>query len=70
MQRKVRKELSAGILCVAIALTLKQFTITPEFILGGLLGIGICLEFIGVLQDKAYDSLKDWKKKLFNKFQK
>lgn len=67
MKRKIRKELSVGILCFAVSLILKRFTVTPEFIIGGLMGVSICFEIIGALPDKAYNALKKQKKALFQR---
>jgi len=66
MKRRIRKELSIGLFCLGIALILKQFTGTPHFIVGALLGLSLCLEIIGALPDKAYNSLKRFKHKTIN----
>ena len=62
MKRRIKKELSIGLLLLGIALTLKQFVPAPEFVFGVLMGVSISFEFVGALPDKAYNSLKQWKK--------
>ena len=67
MQRKMRIELTVGIGILAVALILRQFTPAPEFALGLLFGLSICLEIIGVLPDKAYNSLKHFKQRVIQR---
>lgn len=61
----MRKELKIGLLLFAVAMLLKQFNILPEFLHGGLLGLAICFELIGVLSEERYRRLSTWKKNLF-----
>jgi hypothetical protein len=63
MKRKMRKELSLGLLCYSIALILKHLVPMPEIIFGILMGLSLSLEIVGVLPEKAYNSLKEWKKR-------
>lgn len=60
-----RKELGIGLCLMALFMLLKQFTATPHFILGMLVGFGILFELIGTLPETAYMKLKEFKKGLF-----
>lgn len=63
----MRKELRTGLILFAAAMVLKQFDVLPEFLYGGLLGLSICFELIGVLSEERYRRLKSWKKNLFKR---
>lgn len=58
----MRQELRAGILLQSIYLILDRFFTVPDFILGLLLGLGLCLIIIGILPEKAYTKIKQLKK--------
>ncbi len=58
----MKKELRLGIVSLAIYLIFKRFLNTPDFILGLLLGLGLCLIVIGILPEKAYSKIKQLKK--------
>ena len=57
----MKKELRVGILLQSIYLILNQFLNIPNFILGLLLGLGLCLIIIGILPEKAYVKIKQFK---------
>lgn len=59
--RVMRKEFCFGLGCLALFLILKQLTKTPSLVLGVIAGIGLILEIIGVLPERAYLSLKGLK---------
>jgi len=65
MNKNMRNELKIGIVCFAIFILISQFSSAPEFVKGGLMGISLCFEFVGILPEKAYQRLKNWKKYLF-----
>lgn len=62
----MRNELKIGLGVFALYLILYRFTEAPEFILGLLAGAAICFEIIGILPEKAYNSLKAFKKRIFH----
>ena len=57
----MKKELRVGILLQSIYLILNQFLNIPNFILGLLLGLELCLIIIGILPEKAYVKIKQFK---------
>lgn len=63
----MRKELSIGLIAFGLGLAANQFFQLPEFVMGVLLGISLCFEIIGSLPEKAYQTLKQKKKMLFNR---
>lgn len=67
MKRKLRIELRIGLLLFAVWSVLNQFTETPHFVLGGLIGISICLMLIGGLHKAQYTALKLFKKKMLGR---
>lgn len=58
----MKKELRVGILLQTIYLILDRLFNIPDFILGLLLGLGLCLIVIGILPEKAYSKIKQLKK--------
>ena len=54
----MKKELRLGILSIAIYLVFKRFLNIPDFILGFLMGLGLCLIVIGILPEKTYVKIK------------
>ena len=58
----MKKELRVGILLQTIYLILDRLFNIPDFILGLLLGLGLCLIAIGILPEKAYAKIKQLKK--------
>jgi len=57
----MKKELRVGILLQTIYLIIDRFLNIPDFILGLLLGLGLCLIVIGILPEKAYFKIKKTK---------
>lgn len=57
----MKKELRLGILLQAIYLILNRFLNIPNFILGLLLGLGLCFIIIGILPERAYVKIKQLK---------
>ena len=56
----MRKELYIGILLFSLTLCAKSVGPIPEFASGALLGLSICLEFIGILPQEKYMKLKNY----------
>lgn len=59
-----RIEFKIGLLLLGTALALNALTVTPQFILGLLFGLGLCLEMIGLLPERIYHKIKDRKRSL------
>ena len=57
----MKRELKWGIFLQAIYLILKRFLDIPNFILGILLGLGLCLIIIGILPERIYLKIKQLK---------
>lgn len=57
----MKKELKLGILLQAIYLILNRFLNIPNFVLGLLLGLGLCFIIIGILPERAYVRIKQLK---------
>lgn len=57
----MRKELRLGILLQAIYLIVNRFLNIPNFILGLLLGLGLCFIIMGILPERAYVKIKQLK---------
>ena len=64
MKRQLRLELRIGLLLFALFAVLNQFTETPHFVLGALIGASICLTLIGSLRETPYNALKALKRKI------
>jgi uncharacterized membrane protein YhaH (DUF805 family) len=64
MRRKLRIELRIGLLLFALNAVLNQFTKTPHFILGVVIGISLCLMLKGSLRETPYNAVKSIKKKI------
>ena len=67
MKRHMKRETIIGLVCLAISLTLTQFAPMLTFMSGALLGCALLLITIGFLPEKTYDSLKNWKRRLFHR---
>lgn len=67
MQNKMRKELIIGLACLALCLVLKQFSSVSDFVIGILMGFAISFELIGILPEKSYSALKNWKKAILHR---
>ena len=57
----MKRELKWGIFLQANYLILKRFLDIPNFILGILLGLGLCLIIIGILPERIYLKIKQLK---------
>ena len=57
MGKQLRIELRLGLLLYAAYTLLNQFTQAPQFILGMLAGLSICLMLVGGLRDAPYAAL-------------
>ena len=55
----MRKELYIGILLFSLTLCAKSVGPIPEFASGALLGLSICLEFIGILPPRKIYEVKE-----------
>lgn len=55
----MKKELRVGILLQVIYLILDRFFNIPDFTLGLLLGLGLCLIVIGLLPEKTHFKIKN-----------
>jgi len=66
MKNGMKRETIIGLACFSISMGLTQFDPVPAFITGALTGCGLLLIFIGLLPQKTYDALRNWKKKLFH----
>ncbi|MBZ4669698.1 MAG: hypothetical protein JG769_2 [Oscillospiraceae bacterium] len=67
MQNKMRKELIIGLACLTLCLVLKQFSSVSDFVIGILMGSAISFELIGILPEKLYLALKNWKKAILHR---
>lgn len=63
----MRKELTIGLLIYGITMITSQFISLPEFVMGLLMGLAICFELTGLINDRAYEKLKNDKKTIFRK---
>lgn len=63
----MRKELRIGIIVEAIYIISNRFFNVPDLFLGMLAGLTICFLFIGVLPEKRYLKIKDWKISMFKR---
>ena len=64
MNKTQRVELRTGLLLFALWSVLNQFTETPHFISGGLIGVSLCLMIVGSLREAPYATIKALKKKI------
>ena len=64
----MRKELYIGILLFSLTLCAKSVGPIPEFASGALLGLSICLEFIGILPQEKYMKIKNYKKRSLDRW--
>ena len=64
MRRELRLEFRIGMLFFVLYSLLNQFTNTPHFILGILIGASICLMIIGSLRETPHNALKAFKRRL------
>lgn len=67
MKNEFRREFKYGLLCYALTLVFNRFLPVPEFLNGFFLMLAICLEFIGILPENAYNKLKSWKKNIIHR---
>lgn len=63
----LNKELKVAILLQAIYLILDRFFNVPDFIMGLLLGVGLCFVVIGILPRKSHSTIKQFKNSLTKK---
>jgi len=61
------KMLKIGFILTTISIVLNQFTSTPCFITGVLIGAGIMLQLIGLLPEEKYQALRRFKKNILTK---
>lgn len=61
----MRKETRIGMISILIYQIASRFLNFPDLFAGIVQGSGMCLIFIGILPDKAYEKLKGWKRSLF-----
>ena len=60
----MRKELRIGIIAEVVYIILNNFFTVPDLFLGLLEGIAICFIIIGIIPEKAYSKLKEWKRSM------
>lgn len=61
----MRRELRIGLLVYGLSLAADCLWGVPEGVKGFLIGLAICMEFIGILPEQVYQGLKEKKRAIF-----
>ena len=70
MKRKLRNEQIIGLLLFALYCILYRFSEMPHLVLGGLIGVSVCLMLIGGLSEAQYNTLKSFKRSITGRQEK